>query len=67
MKSVILYTTHCPKCNILKAKMDEKEICYNIIDDITIMQEKGFMMAPILEVNGECLDFKKAVDWVNNY
>lgn len=63
--SVILYTTHCPKCKILRAKLDEKQIWYDTIDDVSIMQEKGLRMAPVLEVNGELMDFKQAVDWVN--
>ena len=63
--NIILYTTHCPKCNILKAKLDEKNISYTEITDINLMRTKKILMAPVLEINGEILDFKPAVDWVN--
>lgn len=65
MNNIILYTTHCPKCNILKAKLDEKNISYTEITDINLMRAKKILMAPVLEINGEILDFKPAVDWVN--
>lgn len=62
---VIFYTTHCPKCNVLKSKLDSKNIEYKIIEDVDIMQNKGFSSAPILEVNNEIFDFVNAIKWVN--
>ena len=63
--SIILYTTGCPKCRILKKKLEEKNIEYEICNDIDAMLEKGFVTAPVLEVNSEVMDFKTAVDFVN--
>lgn len=63
---VVLYSTHCPKCNVLKTKLDQKGITYEEINDIEIMQAKGFMQAPMLEVNDKAMNFTKAVEWVNN-
>ena len=63
---VILYSTHCPKCNILTKKLDQKNISYEEINDIKVMQDKGFLTAPILEVDGVCMGFKEASDWVNS-
>ena len=65
MKSIILYTTHCPKCNILKAKLDAKQIPYEICEDIIEIKALGFTMVPILKANGAYMEFKAAVDWVN--
>ena len=65
MDNIILYTTHCPKCNILTVKLDEKNIKYHTIDDVEIMKEKGLTTVPVIQVNGELLEFKAAVDWVN--
>lgn len=62
---VILYTTHCPKCNVLAAKLKEKEIKYEIITDEQVMIDKGFMSAPMLEIDGNVLNFKEAMEWVN--
>lgn len=64
-KMIILYTTHCPKCNILTAKLDEKKIDYLICEDIKTMTTLGLTTVPVLEVEGQFLEFKAAVDWVN--
>ena len=62
---VVLYSNDCPRCKILKQKLDAKQVKYEIISDIDIMIEKGFMMLPMLDVNGEIMEFGKAADWVN--
>lgn len=65
MSKVVLYSTGCPKCTILKKKMDETNIKYNVVSDVDVMQAKGFMTIPMLEVDGEVMDFGAAVKWVN--
>ena len=62
---VILYSTHCPKCMILEKKLKSKNIDYIEVNDIEVMKEKNYLSVPILEVDGERLDFSKAVEWVN--
>ena len=62
---VILYSTGWPKCKVLKAKLDSKEISYDIISDTSVMINKGIETVPVLEVNGNVMDFKTAVDWIN--
>lgn len=64
--TVILYTTHCPRCQVLASKLDSAAIKYEVCDDVEVMSQKGIMSVPLLEVDGKQLDFKKAVDWVNN-
>lgn len=64
-KNVILYTIHCPKCNVLEKKLASKNIDFTISEDIETMMNKGFKSAPILEVNGMAYDFSQAVKWVN--
>jgi glutaredoxin len=63
---IILYSNNCPKCKILKSKLDEKKIEYEIFNDINIMIKKGFRSLPILEVNGENLDYLKAINFIKN-
>lgn len=63
---VKLYSTHCPKCIVLEKKLNQKNISFEEINDIDVMTAKGFMQAPMLEVNGEVMDFKQANDWINN-
>ena len=64
---VVLYTTHCPKCVILESKLKQKDIKYTSCEDINIMSEKGFMQAPMLEVDNKVMDFKTANNWINKY
>ncbi len=64
---VTLYSTHCPKCVILEKKLNQKEIEYQVVDDVDLMEEKGFLSLPMLEVEGATLDFGEAVRWVNEY
>ena len=62
---VVLYSTNCPRCNVLEKKLSQKNIDYKLITDEDIMINKGFMTAPMLEVDNEVYDFKGAVDWLN--
>ena len=63
-KNVILYEHGCPRCKVLKMKLDQKGIQYENISDVELMKEKGFQEAPKLEVDGVVMDFAKAVEWV---
>lgn len=60
-----MYSTHCPKCKILETKLKQKNIEYEECTDINEMLSKGIETVPILEVDGQLLDFGKAVKWVN--
>lgn len=62
---ITLYSTGCPRCNVLKQKLDSKKIEYTVVNDVDIMTEKGISTVPVLEVNSQLLQFKEAVDWVN--
>ena len=62
---VILYSTGCPKCKVLVAKLNAKNIKYNTVSDIGIIISKGISTVPVLEVNGTIMDFKTAVEWIN--
>ena len=62
---VTLYSTGCPKCKVLSAKLDGKNINYNVVSDINVIISKGINTVPVLEVDNNLMDFKTAVDWVN--
>lgn len=61
---LVLYTTHCPKCNVLTTKLNAANIKYDICEDIEIMESKGIISAPMLEVDDKMLDFGQAIKWV---
>lgn len=64
---VILYSigNTCPRCNILKEKLEDKDIEFTEINDVDEMLKLNIMSAPMLKVNDDLLDFKRANDWVN--
>ena len=64
MGKVILYQHGCPRCKVLKMKLDEKGIQYEEVTDIEVMKEKGFQEAPKLEVDGVVMNFKEASEWI---
>ena len=63
---VILYSTHCPRCEVLEEKLRRKGIKYIEENSVEVMQEKGIMSVPVLEYNGELFDFGKAVKLINS-
>lgn len=63
-RNVILYEHGCPRCKVLKAKLDQKNIRYEDVTDVEVMKLKGFEEAPKLEVNGIVYGFTEAVKWI---
>jgi glutaredoxin len=61
----ILYSTNCPKCQVLEKKLTSSGIEYEVCDDVDVMQKNGFQSVPMLVVDGKTLDFMEAVNWVN--
>jgi len=61
-----LYSTDCPKCKVLKKKLDDAGVAYELCTDVEIMESKGFMQAPMLEVDDNTFDFINAINWVRH-
>lgn len=64
--NVILYSTNCPRCKILKSKLDDKRIIYSIVNDVDKMLNMGMTVVPVLEVDDVRMNFKEAINWINN-
>lgn len=64
---VILYSTGCPKCNLLEKRLTASNIDYKISDDVEILIEKGFQSAPVLQINDEYLDYASAMRKLRDY
>ena len=63
---LILYTTHCPKCEILERKLKEKGVAYQICDDADMMRGLGISSVPALEFpDRTIIDYFAAVKYVN--
>ena len=65
-----LYSTNCPKCKVLIAKLKLKGLEYKLVDDVNEVtkfgSEHGANFAPILELDdGRILDFTEAVRYLS--
>ncbi len=64
-----LYSTGCPRCEVLKTHLDNKKIKYELVTDVdTVTEElltrRGIKTVPALEVDGDFLLFKEALEWI---
>lgn len=66
--NVILHTTGCPKCTILKKKLESNNIEFTENSDINADEliAKGFTSVPILQVDDKFMEFSEANTWLNN-
>lgn len=62
---VILYSTGCPKCNVLKKKLNDKNINFTENNDIDIMASLGIEQVPVLSIDGKLMNFTQANTWIN--
>ena len=63
---VVFYSTDCPKCKVLKAKLDSKGIDYTVFNDIDRMVEMGIVTVPDLMIDGKLMNFKESIEWLNS-
>lgn len=63
--NIILYSTGCPKCNVMKKKLDNAGISYIVNSNVDDMQKLGITQVPVLSVNGDLKPFKEANEWLN--
>lgn len=66
MNKTILYSTGCPKCNVLKAKLKQKNVDYVENNNVDEMQKMGITTVPMLMINSDLLDFVEAVEYINS-
>lgn len=62
---IVFYSTNCPKCKVLKSKLDSKGIDYTIFNDVDRMVEMGMTTVPNLMVDGKLMNFKESIEWLN--
>lgn len=64
--NVKLYSTHCPRCNVLAKKLEQSGIEFELIDnfDISILTDRGFYSVPVLVVDDKPMEFTKANEWI---
>lgn len=62
---VTMFSTHCPKCEVLADKLRSANIEFKIVDNVSTMTRLGIDAVPVLSVDGNLMSFKESVDWIN--
>ena len=62
---ITLYSTDCPRCKVLEAKLKQKGISFSLVKDVNEMTALGLQSAPALKVDHNLMGFSEAVNWVN--
>lgn len=63
---VTLYSTGCPRCNVLKKKLEQMDFQYQVNESVDEMLSLGICSAPMLDTgDGNLLDFTSAINWLN--
>lgn len=61
-----LYSTGCPKCNVIKKKLTLKNIEFQEITDVEEMNKLNMKNLPVLEVDGKIYEFVEANAYINS-
>lgn len=62
---IVLYSNHCPCCEVLKARLDEAGMDYSINSNIDEMLSQGIAHLPVLSVDGNRMNYPAALAWLN--
>lgn len=69
LEMVKLFSTGCPKCKVVEAKLKQKNVSFEVESNpdavIAKGQELGILSAPILQIDDEYFEFSKAVKVIN--
>ena len=63
---IIFYTTGCPKCQVLKKKLDDRKIIYILNSSVDEMLKLGITQVPVLSIDGQLKNFRESVEWIAN-
>lgn len=61
---VILYSNHCPCCEVLAASLNRAAIPYETSTDIQQMLAMGLTHLPMLSVDGNMMNYLAALTWL---
>lgn len=59
-----MYSTGCPKCSVLKKKLEQSGLDFEIHTSVDEMLGLGIRSAPALNIEGEIFDFSAAIKWL---
>ena len=69
MADIILYSTNCIRCRLVKQMLDIHNVSYTEINDQQAFEDKELESFPVLEVDGKIMEYSTILTWLkqNNY
>lgn len=64
---ITLYSNNCPRCIVLKQKLNNANITFQEENDINTMISLGLDEVPVLKIDDKIMNFLEAIDWINKY
>ena len=61
---ITLYSNHCPCCEVLLNELRSAGIPFTIFTDTDQMLSMGFTHLPMLDVDGQLLNYPDALKWI---
>lgn len=61
---ITLYSNHCPCCEVLEKELAKAVIPFDTCADVEKMLSMGFTHLPMLDVNGQLLNYPNALKWI---
>lgn len=62
---ITLFSTNCPKCKVLEAKLTKNNIDFTICQNVDELIDKGILEVPILKIDKNTyLNFSEAIKWI---
>lgn len=62
---IVLYSNHCPCCEVLRVRLDEAGVSYTINCNTDEMLSQGIKYLPMLSVDGNMMNYPAALAWLN--
>ena len=59
-----LYSNHCPCCEVLSKELRSAGIPFTAFTDTDQMLSMGFTHLPMLDVDGQLLNYPDALKWI---
>lgn len=63
---MVLYGNNCPKCKVLKIKLEKENINFAESEDAELLEKLGFKSYPVLKVGDKFMNFADAFKWIND-
>lgn len=66
-KIILMHQDGCPQCKMVELTLKKYNIEYESCKDTTLMIERGITHTPALIVDGQVLQGKPMMDWLNSH